>query len=406
MGIKISGSLEPLLSTTFDHSCEGHRRGLHLSKSTPKIRMLMAAIESLDSSIQFSPINTETKCEILNQLWGITIRPSQYYTSDLDFNTYFSYYTEQCNDALHDGGRHVSVRTHRDILNITQDLKNSQTREAVKSTLGSKMRTPRPANEDELLDGSIDLVLRLLLMVEFGHLQYGFTGRKQLVWTSDPLEEFIHAYFNAPRALGQETVKLEKIFNARNLGRIAGIEIEWTNNLADHLRLTDGDKKVAIFHHASFLECQLKKYARLQHIPHNGADFSSPLFPGGLIEETIRTLTLLFPQSDRDSNKWFTQLASSKHLRLDSKAIKCGRLRADDRHIGNFPFWHDQLVILKQVFDEAEPSNLLQWWCDRRKRVQWYTFWVALLVLALTIFFGLVQCIEGALQVYKAYYPS
>jgi hypothetical protein len=128
------------------------------------------------------------------------------------------------------------------------------------------------------------------------------------MWTSDPLEEFIHAYFNAPRALGQETVKLEKIFNARNLGRIAGIEIEWTNNLADHLRLTDGDKKVAIFHHASFLECQLKRYTCARYIPQNGADHSSPLFPDGLIEETIRTLALLFPQSDRDSNKWFTQL--------------------------------------------------------------------------------------------------
>jgi len=102
-----------------------------------------------------------------------------------------------------------------------------------------------------------------------------------------------------------------------------------------------------------------------------------------------------------DTKKWFTKLSLSK--RLDSKAIKCGRLRAKDRHIGNSPFWHDQFVILKQVFDEAEPTNLSQWWCDRRKRVQWYTFWVAALVLALTIFFGLIQCIEGALQVYKRF---
>jgi hypothetical protein len=220
----------------------------------------MATGNPLESSVQLSPISIETKCEILNHLWGLTVRPSQYYNSDFAFDTYFSYYTAQCNDALHDGGRHVSVRMHGDVITIAQDLKSSQTRAAIKSTLASKMRTPRPANEDEILDGSIDLVLRLLLMVEFGHLQYGFTGRKQLVWDSDSLEEFVHGYFNTPRALGQETVKLEKIFNARNLGRIAGIDIEWTDNLADHLRLTDGDKKVAIFHHASFLECQLKKY--------------------------------------------------------------------------------------------------------------------------------------------------
>jgi hypothetical protein len=71
----------------------------------------------------------------------------------------------------------------------------------------------------------------------------------------------------------------------------------------------------------------------------------------------------------------------------------------------NFHFWHDRLIILKQIFDEAEPDTLTQWWHDRRKRVQWYTFWVAALVLALTIFFGLIQCIEGALQVYKAFNP-
>lgn len=219
----------------------------------------MATLDPLESSVQFSPISIETKCAILNQLWGITVGPSQYYNSDLDFDAYFSYYTRQCNDSLHDGGRHVSVRTHRDVVNIAQDLKTSQTRAAIKSNLALKMRTPRPANEDEILDGSIDLVLRLLVMVEFGQLQYGFTGRKQLVWDSNLLEQFVHSYFNTPQALGQETVKLEKIFNARNLGRIAGMEIEWTDNLADHLRLTDGDKRVAIFHHASFLECQLQR---------------------------------------------------------------------------------------------------------------------------------------------------
>ena len=64
--------------------------------------------------------------------------------------------------------------------------------------------------------------------------------------------------------LGSENVKLEKIFNAGNLGRIAGIEIEWTNNLADHLRVVDEDKKVAIFYHASFLECLVKRYVPFQ----------------------------------------------------------------------------------------------------------------------------------------------
>lgn len=88
------------------------------------------------------------------------------------------------------------------------------------------------------------------------------------------------------------------------------------------------------------------------------------------------------------------------------QATRCGHLKASDRQIEIFTFWHDRLVILKQIFDEAEPSTISEWWYDRRKGVQWYIFWVAAMVLALTVFFGAVQCVEGGLQVYKAYYPT
>lgn len=91
---------------------------------------------------------------------------------------------------------------------------------------------------------------------------------------------------------------------------------------------------------------------------------------------------------------------------LDSYLIEVGQLTADKRRLEHFRFWHDRLVLLKQVFDEARPKNIWQWWYDRRNGVQWYTFWVAILVLILTVFFGLVQSIEGALQVYKAFHPN
>ncbi|KAG4431413.1 hypothetical protein IFR05_013105 [Cadophora sp. M221] len=350
--------------------------------------MQMSSLDTLDSLVQLSPISLDTKCEIMLHLWDLTIQPSQFYDSDLDFDTYFRHYSEQCSDALYDGGRHVSIRTHRDIIEIAQNIKAGQERSAIKNCLSPKLSQPKPTNEEEVLNGSIDLVARLLLMMDFGDLQYGFTGRRQLLWTNGTMEECLKERFEDPKKLGSESVKLERIFNAGNLGRISGIEIEWTNNLADHLRLVDEDKKVAIFYHASFLECQLK----------------SKLYPDGLVEETIQTLALLFPNTDKITRKWFRKMCGVQNL--DSKVMKCGRLRAEDRHIENFQFWHDRLIILKQVFDEAEPGTISQWWYDRRKRVQWYTFWVAAVVLALTVFFGLVQSIEGALQVYKAYHPS
>lgn len=91
---------------------------------------------------------------------------------------------------------------------------------------------------------------------------------------------------------------------------------------------------------------------------------------------------------------------------LDRRLIKCGTLDAKSRQIEQFRFWRDRLVILKQAYDDATPRTFSQWWHDRRNGVQWYTFWVAILVLVLTVVFGVIQCIEGGLQVYKAYHPS
>ena len=32
-----------------------------------------------------------------------------------------------------------------------------------------------------------------------------------------------------------------------------------------------------------------------------------------------------------------------------------------ERQIGNFEFWHDRLVMLKQAFDEADPKTVRQY---------------------------------------------
>ena len=127
------------------------------------------------------------------------------------------------------------------------------------------------------------------------------------------------------------------------------------------------------------------------------------IFPPALIDETLRTLALFLPEHDRGVEKWFAaHQERRRNIPLDPIARECGQLKVKERQIENFKYWHDRLVILKKAFDEAEPSNIQQWWYDRRKKVQWYTFWVAALVLGLTIIFGLIQCVEGALQVYLA----
>jgi hypothetical protein len=104
------------------------------------------------------------------------------------------------------------------------------------------------------------------------------------------------------------------------------------------------------------------------------------------------------------SGKWLQRQQSLQQL--DSIILKCGQLSSEDRQIDKFEYWHDRLVVLKQLFDDAEPRSLLQWWRDRRRPAQWYNFWFAVaLVVGLTLLFGLAQSIEGGIQAYKVYNP-
>jgi hypothetical protein len=200
-------------------------------------------------------------------------------------------------------------------------------------------------------------------------------------------------------------VKLSKIFNACNLQRISGIRVAWTSNLADHLSMRDDDTRVVIFHHATFLE---------YHRTSEWLVFSAPLcsfgspsswnascpFPTDFLDETLGTLSLLIPPNDAKTSKWFK--GKQKQFNLDPSAGCCGHLNSTARQIENFKYWRDRLVILKQAFDDSEPKTVKQWWNDDRKRVQWYTFWVAALVLILTVFFGLIQSVSGVVQAWAS----
>ncbi|KAH3954852.1 hypothetical protein HBI81_077310 [Parastagonospora nodorum] len=349
----------------------------------------MATIMSLEDQLARVPLNTQTKQKIIHNFWPATALEGTI-SNNSDWEPYFDYYEDQCHHALHEQGKHILVRTHQHVIDITSKLVQGQSRAAVKTNLKclfiSEGTLP---NEDEILNNSVDLAARLRFMVNIGANTSTATRCEKLLWDSSSLKDFIYTCFNEPQVLSHSNVRLEKTFTAINMERVADMKICWTNNLADHLRmLNDDDKVVAIFHHASFLECQK----------------DSPMFPPGLIAETIRTLALIFPRHDKQTKRMLQVVCPSELV--DRRLQRLQKLHLDDRQIETFKFWRDRLIILKQAFDDSRPAKLSQWWYDRRDGHVWYTFWVAVLVLLLTVFFGIIQSIEGALQVYKAYNPT
>jgi hypothetical protein len=356
-----------------------------------------------------SPLKHETKSAIIDSLWPKQLPVQLECHAEYDWTPYFNYYVNQCHHSLQ--SQSVVARTHQDIVKLSYFFRKNALREDIekqlRNALGKVNAKKKETNgthrleamEEENVDNTINLVARLYLMLNVRASEPTLTtGRTKLQWTNGSPRSFLLNQFKHSELLHDISVKFEKTFTARNIEHIAGIGIYWTDNLADHLRMLDAeDKTVAIFHHASFL-----KYQASPVFP----PFFPALYPTGLIEETLQTLALLFPQHDKETKTWLQSPSKKNSYRIDEQLLKCGRLRLDDRQKNNFHFWHDRLVILKQAYDESRPATLSQWWHDRRNTVQWYTFWVAIVVLLLTIFFGLVQSIEGALQVYKAYNPA
>ena len=182
-----------------------------------------------------------------------------------------------------------------------------------------------------------------------------------------------------------ESVKLPRSFTAANLEKIGGIEIRWTNNLADHLLLRDDDTKLMLFHHASALRLH---------------DTGIHVLPPGLAQETICTLSLLIPPALGETNAWFRQ--EQRLHSLDTQAGLCPRLSTSQRQIENFLYWRHRLVLLKRTYDEVEPDNLSRLWWDDRKKQQWFTFWVAVLVFIMTVFFGVIQSVASIIQAWAS----
>ena len=131
----------------------------------------------------------------------------------------------------------------------------------------------------------------------------------------------------------------------------------------------------------------------------------SQVLPVELLVETLDTVALLIPRASKSCKRWYQKAQKRNPGYLDPKAGDL-ELHLQCRRVGRYTFWRDRLSTIEYSYSQSEPVTIRQWWNDRRKRVQWYTFWVATLVLLLTIIFGLIQSVTGILQVYLAYHSA
>jgi hypothetical protein len=83
--------------------------------------------------------------------------------------------------------------------------------------------------------------------------------------------------------------------------------------------------------------------------------------------------------------------------------IEMGAIEPSTRKVQQFPYWRDRILLLRDAYDNAEPRDVKTWWYDKRNRFQRSTVLFAVIVLILTVLFGLIQSVTGIMQVYVAF---
>ncbi|KAK4213370.1 hypothetical protein QBC37DRAFT_172347 [Rhypophila decipiens] len=367
-------------------------------------------LQDLNRSLQTFPIPDSIRRHIEAVFWPEDDEPdpdSDHNLKDRPSTNYYfeAHYSPRCQHYAREGGQHISVKTHSDIAQIAGWILDDATRGAIRvrlldhaTTTTTTSLTPDgeavvSTDRSKAIETSIDMAANLLAMVECGKQgRFVFSGRNAILWErGESLRSCLGKRFDPVKTtkLDPRNLRLVKGFTGRSLTRIGGIKIKWTTNLVDHLLLTDDDQTVFVFQCAAYLMMQRKS--------------PNKIFPPFLIDETIRTLALLFPQNNSQTKSWLKSQTDTQGKPLDPALGKCGSLRTEERRFENFSFWRDRLIILKEAYDDHRPKTMAQWWFDRRNGEQWYTFWIAVMVFIVAVGFGVIQSVTGILQVVVSY---
>lgn len=215
----------------------------------------------MDSNLYESTVPPQTQALIAKRLWAPSPPDGQYQP----FNTgpYFRYYSDQCKAIFYAFGGRLPIKTHEQLMLITDDLLASKTRSVVKQDLASRtfgITAPGQTTDDEVLEAFIHFAVRVVAMLDVGQFPNTHPSRQTLQWPStagpQTMAEFIALTFPKREALPYSGVKLGSHFTAQNLDLIADLKVELTTNLADHLLLEEDERTVFIFHHVAFLKNQ------------------------------------------------------------------------------------------------------------------------------------------------------
>ncbi|KAH8646070.1 hypothetical protein BGZ60DRAFT_438333 [Tricladium varicosporioides] len=241
-------------------------------------------------------------------------------------------------------------------------------------------------HSDDSINRTIDLTLRLWLVLHIRDDEYVW-GANSIQWDDDrTLQIFIASQFPESRPmkdLGERyfDLLLPENFTVVKLKRWSGIKFEWTYNFSEHLNFDKDHRVVKIF--------PLKSYM------HGLRKSKVELIPNAVIDEYIKTMNMLFPSWDMKTQEYLKK--KKQTFGMEPPVDYPGTL-----YLSDFCVWQSRLATIYAEFCSPPPS-MTQLFNDRRNVLQWYTFWFAVMILILTVVFGVISSVFGGIQTRFAY---
>lgn len=309
-----------------------------------------------------------------------------------EFDEYFTFYKDETALLLMGEGKHWAnrwtfpIQTHGHAVEVVEILQKSVStphHDEVRRQVRQKLLLPATSNF-EAEDQAINLALRLWLMINFRnpqHIGLG-QGRPCIVWRdSCTLSAQVESLFQrSTTELSPSQKRLHPNFKAANLVNICRLKLRWTSSLEDHLRLDREHNTLWVFAFRRFL-----KFAEGLD---SGSNTNTFPISAELLDETSRTLDLLFPSWDRNTKRMM------KKLNLDFHRV---HHRDRSLNLKDYPFWRDRLLELYEDVYLAPPEGWAQLWYDRRDPQKFWTFWVAFVVLLLAVLSTIATLLQTVL---------
>ena len=124
--------------------------------------------------------------------------------------------------------------------------------------------------------------------------------------------------------------------------------------------------------------------------------YRNSVFPDNVIEETCKTLCLLFPSTD-DTDSFLKKYHSSLLKEYPFEYNNYSELPATP--LTDFAIWRDRLSLLYNEYIAPGPM-----WKDQRNRRDWLNFWIGIgAIVILTFAFGVISTILAGIGLHYSY---